>query len=631
MLPYKTTAACILFLIVVLAQIPTLCPTVYWLDTGEFLAAISCLGLAHSPSFPTYVLGSHPLIQLPVGDIAMRCNLSSSLFAGISAVLGFFLFLALVDDESWKGMIFGFFSGLFLAMNPSVWFQSLKAEVYSLNLAFLLLILLLLIRLVRDGNAPYFKYMCFIFFLTGLALGNHLLLAAEIIPAIVLLILLNYKKYLNGNIITYLTFGILGISIYLYLPIRSLQNPPIDLGNPEHWITFVNSVTRRGSFGRFFGNRTVAFVKNIPAYFHLFHESLPIWLWILVIAGIVFLYRSKRIISVLLIVPAITNIFMSLLNKNFNVNPDTGPAYLMFSTACWLISAGIGTYYFWNKIQIYMSASVKFTVAISLICALTLISANYYFREKPKVSMADEISASSIGHAVLENCRQNAVIFTGFYSNIRYVITYLQVGEQFRRDIEVIDRAETVYWPGGLEKLFPKYSDICKRDLPDTAIQALKYLSPRGARHSLPRYSHNQAKTVILNFLAKLAIRFSQTRPVYWIPSEDDLLLGRNIYPFGIMLAVNSKQHTMGSGLNFQEVWNKYRGRIRVRNIDFRNSVGRNILADCLVNVGNSLDIAGYEKSALQAYNFSKEIRENSQYEKLNRKIVLEKLKNETE
>jgi hypothetical protein len=54
----------------------TLCPTIYFGDSGEFVTAAHFLGVAHPTGYPLYCLLGHLFqVAVPWGDAAWRMNL----------------------------------------------------------------------------------------------------------------------------------------------------------------------------------------------------------------------------------------------------------------------------------------------------------------------------------------------------------------------------------------------------------------------------------------------------------------------------------------------------------------------------------------------------------------------------
>src|SRR5213595_3437197 len=84
----------IVFLVALLLYIWTLAPTVTLTDSGELIVVARGLGVAHPPGFPLWVILAHLASRVPLGNIAVRINFSSALFAALASAM-----LALVVAE----------------------------------------------------------------------------------------------------------------------------------------------------------------------------------------------------------------------------------------------------------------------------------------------------------------------------------------------------------------------------------------------------------------------------------------------------------------------------------------------------------------------------------------------------
>lgn len=103
-----------------------LAPSVAWFDAGELAASASMLGVSHPTGFPLFHLGTHPLITLPLGPLALRMHLAGAL----AAVGGCALWWASLRSEQrgvlpWAGAL------LIPLLMPSVAMHVRAAEVYA--------------------------------------------------------------------------------------------------------------------------------------------------------------------------------------------------------------------------------------------------------------------------------------------------------------------------------------------------------------------------------------------------------------------------------------------------------------------------------------------------------------------
>jgi hypothetical protein len=206
----------------------SLAPGVTWAhdggDGGELAAAARLLGIPHPPGYPSYMLLAHLATLLPFGEVATRTNLLSALSAaGASALLAWTLCKC---GTRWASAIG---AGLALACAPLLWAQAVITEVHALNALFASLILALAtLAHHRSPGAPGEGWVALaIGAVWGFSLGNHL--TAVFMAPLVLSTLWRLGRRGQAGIP-----GILiGLAVYLYLPIRAAASPPINWGDPR--------------------------------------------------------------------------------------------------------------------------------------------------------------------------------------------------------------------------------------------------------------------------------------------------------------------------------------------------------------------------------------------------------------
>lgn len=227
----------------------TLYPTVGSEDSGELIVSAATLDIAHPSGYPLHtLLGKLFTILIPFGNIGWRVNLMSA-FCGAATITLLYLTLKKLTKHD----LLSLGAAFFYAFTDVFWSQSIRAEVYTLNSFFLILIIYLLLLWYLKKEDKYL-------YLTALSIGlgatNHqlILLAAPPIALFVLVnnwrIILQFKK-----ILVCVALFILGLSVYLYLPIRSViapyDNPAVieheSLATPQKFFNFVNRSIYGGS------------------------------------------------------------------------------------------------------------------------------------------------------------------------------------------------------------------------------------------------------------------------------------------------------------------------------------------------------------------------------------------------
>ena len=258
--------ASVLFLLVYAVYLQTLNPTLAMGDGGELISAAYSLGLAHSPSFPLYTLLLKPFLRIPIGQIALRANL----FSGLTAALTISLFFLLLSNWTPAGISLA--GALVYAWISATWQQANHAEVYALAYALASLILF-----CTAQASPGKNRILLAFFLWGLLGANHSLIAA----ALSFVFLINLRHLRNTKrIIQATTLLLLALSLYTYLPIRSIANPPINWGHPKTAGLFSEAISRKSTVGTFFSSSSRLLLPRLAMlggiFFRQFNLLLPL-------------------------------------------------------------------------------------------------------------------------------------------------------------------------------------------------------------------------------------------------------------------------------------------------------------------------------------------------------------------
>lgn len=184
----------------------TMAPTVSFWDCGEFIACSAGLSVPHPPGAPLFLLFGRIFSMIPFStDIAFRTNLFSVLASAATIILLYYSIILLIErfrgkPQELKDQFIVYFSAFLGAMafafSDSQWFNAVETEVYAMST----LLTALTVWLVLKWDAADIegkhgeKYLLFLFYSLGIAVGIHLLNILAI-PFIALIIYFRYSKF----------------------------------------------------------------------------------------------------------------------------------------------------------------------------------------------------------------------------------------------------------------------------------------------------------------------------------------------------------------------------------------------------------------------------------------------------
>lgn len=204
----------------------------FW-DCGEFVSSAYKVQIPHPPGAPLFVLLGRFFIIL-FGDnplnAAKAVNTMNALACAFTILFLFWTithfarriingnrpFSEMSRDQVWTIMASGVIGALAFTFTDSFWYSAVEGEVYALSSFFTAITFWAILRWEHMADQPGAdKWIIFIFFLMGLAIGVHLLNLLTI-PAIILVIYFrrrnefNYKEIRKWFLRLMIAGGILG-------------------------------------------------------------------------------------------------------------------------------------------------------------------------------------------------------------------------------------------------------------------------------------------------------------------------------------------------------------------------------------------------------------------------------------
>lgn len=411
-----------LFLLGLVVLLRTLVPTIYTLDSAEFITGAKTLGFVHAPGYPLYLLMLHGFLKLPLGDVGVMGNVFSALCLALTIPL-LYLLLCKITESPRVAMS----AALIFAWSSTVWLTGLFAEVYSLQLLTLTLGGLAVYSFYSASVSRKQNYSVLVGFTYGLAVAVHPI-AILFAPGLILafrLMKISWRASLVSGGLAALIF----LSTLLYFPIRAAENPELNMAGQYDWqgnFQAQDLSTLKGLWWMLSGQQfdslmfehgVIPTLNQISQFLRWFIENWLGFGFFIGLGGMVQLYRQNR--GVLAVWSAwffpMAYFYMTYGAQDRNLM--LAPLYLLWAV---VLAVGLEAFDF--------PALLKTSILIGLPLLMLVV----HF---PRLDLSDDSSVRDRSEAMLAVFPENALVF-GEWRNAG-PLEYYQVVKHQRQDINI--------------------------------------------------------------------------------------------------------------------------------------------------------------------------------------------------
>lgn len=426
----------LLFLLSLAVYLHNLSRSVYGGDTGDLISAAVTMGVPHPPGYPLYTLLGFILTRIDFLTPAFMVGLISSLSSALSVAIFYLIALTLT-----KNKLASLVSSLILAFNFLFWFYAEIAEVFSLNVLFLLSLILVAILFSQKKKRVYLFVLSF---LAGLSLTNHHTIIF-IFPTILIIIFSQLIKFIKKpkEIIISIFLFLLGFSVYLYIPFANLFNPAVNWV-PVHDInSFLRLILRSdyGTFnaGPFLAGDLTQRIAVVSIYFKNLVSQLTIPSIVLIVLGLLFNFKKNKKLFLSLLIGFLLSgpLFIGyadfpLLNAFFI---SVYERFTVMSSVILLLFLPFGLLWVGKLPQKLFNKKTyeKLFIGIFLIIPISLFYYNFPKTDLSKITIGDDFA-----YDYLSFLPQNTFLLTGGDTPLLNT-WYVHYGLGFRKDVRVVN------------------------------------------------------------------------------------------------------------------------------------------------------------------------------------------------
>ncbi len=510
----------------------TVFPSIYWRDASEFQAIGYLLDIAHPAGSPLYAMIAKWVTFMPLGSVAFKTTLVSAIFGAALSVIFYWIMqsvLKILFEKSEMALSsicidrIAFVSAAFLSFSNAIWENANRAEVYTFQNFFTVIFILILLNMPPfvpkadlENHHPE-KMMYALSFLFGLSLGAHAILILYL-PCLLLWAYFFWLKpeqaWFSSDVLkrlmVMLFFFCLGLSVYLYLPVRSAQNPHYDWGNPE---TFPNLIfhasDRKDANFHFSVPRGNILSKLLLIYWDLYRANFSFLGISLGGLGLGYLFFKKYYALLVLFALFFFPPFIFFI-RYWTENSAYIPTFLVLAI---LLGIGIGVSIVIFRKQ--FSGSEQRNVYLGLASVLlgiqfVVLFSDHFNRNRKQVYYWQ---TAQIMSGILERLAPGAVVIS-YHS--WFGLSYLQQVEGKRPDVTVLSLSSFI-----VPELFTEFEESRFQNIVIPSVEPKDFGSA---------------------FLTKNV----HTRPIYWEPVVDyNKFVNPYLVPEGLFYRIDAAEHEL--------------------------------------------------------------------------------------
>ncbi|OGC92006.1 MAG: hypothetical protein A2142_06285 [candidate division Zixibacteria bacterium RBG_16_48_11] len=379
------------------------------------------MGIAHPTGYPLYTLLGKIFTWLPFGTVIQKLNFLSALFISAAVLIYYFILRNLYsrffpEIESLQNDLATAFFSLFFAFTPTLWSQATTNEVYGLHILFVSLILFLALKWEQSGSQKILYLICFLY---GLSFTNHMT-SILLLPAMLFFGFTSPQRKTIGlhDVVRGALLFCLALTLYLYLPVRSLQEPLFDWSNPQNWSNFKNHVTGWQYQVWMIASSGAELSQNLERLGGLLLKQFPPVILGFPLSGLLFLLWRNLRVTVFLLLLALTSALYGINYKIADIENYYLPLFLVVGIltavgVCLLVNLLIG--------KLFKNRQVLSIILILTTAGLALFS---FLNNYPEQNKSTNYFAYDLAGNVFKSVTAPALVLTDiwdFYSPYLYL------------------------------------------------------------------------------------------------------------------------------------------------------------------------------------------------------------------
>lgn len=416
----------------------TCAPTITYGDSGILNVAAQCLGIGHQPGYPLAAVAGHLFTLIPVGTAVRRVNWASAAFAAGTTVMVFLLAKHVYETSFARGakksaaVLAAGAAAAAVAFGKTFWQQAVITEVYAVGNFVLVAALYAAVRFISSKDM---RWGLAFTFLAGLSLvGHQSSLLWTVICALAMYPVARQFKPPWRALCLGAGVLVLGIAVYIYIPLRANQDPAMNWGDANTAERFWTHISRKGlsgvSFGRLLNlpNYWFDFLKNAAA------ESSPV-VFLAGVAGAVLAWRGRTPVGRLFVALAAATPALLIPTLTLTLRVDQAQELAVWSLPFFIINAVLAGWAFLALFNSPWPALRTLGILIITVAVVVSLVINFKYNDYRDYYYAEDYGANLLRTMAYRGLGVDFAAGLGDFE-----MTYWRKGRGARPDTNFADR-----------------------------------------------------------------------------------------------------------------------------------------------------------------------------------------------
>ncbi len=289
----KSKIVFLFFALISIIYLHNITRDIYAGDIGDLVSSSCVWGVAHPPGYPLFMILGGILCHLPLSMTPVSKVALISIIASIIGLIFFYKFSFKVTKQLFPSLV----STAILGFSYLFWFHAEIPEVFALNNMFIILIFYFAIQAYKDKKIQNYYVLAF---LSGLAVAHHHTIIFVFIAVAILLFkdfLYLISKEKIKNIAYIIGLFIVGVGMYIYVPIASSFKPVINWDNVHDFQSFMHLFLRKDYATLPHLTGGIPYQIRLITMRHYFFELFSAYtypIFLIIILGFLYLVQTSR-------------------------------------------------------------------------------------------------------------------------------------------------------------------------------------------------------------------------------------------------------------------------------------------------------------------------------------------------